>query len=302
MLLVAAFSGAYWLVLAAAVGLGMGSAAFHAAGLSGARELSAGRGPGRATAIFLLGGNGGFAIGAFMGGRILDNYGASTLLIPAALVIAVTPILVWRLRPHLVGLANTPGRTSREVLLGGYRSWLPIVALAVLVISVQTYYFGFTTYLPQYYEAQGNSLSYAGGFSSLFLFFAAIGSFVGGALSDNFPRRMVAVISMLLIAPLSFLTLRAGGPLLALLSILLGLTTNISFPILLLIGQEVMPGGRNSAGGYSFGLAFLARTASIPMVGWLADSIGLLETLTTIGILPVVVVGLFWLLPGEASP
>jgi len=188
-------------------------------------------------------------------------------------------------------------------LLGGYRSWLPIVALAILVISLQTYFIGFTTYLPQYYESQGNSLSYAGGFSSLYLFFAAVGSFVGGSLSDRFPRRMVAVLSMLMIAPLSFFTLRAGGwAILTMLSMLLELATNISFPILLLIGQEVMPGGRSGAGGYSFGLAFLARTASIPLVGLVADNVGLLETLTGIGILPVIVVGLFWLLPGESSP
>jgi FSR family fosmidomycin resistance protein-like MFS transporter len=107
---------------------------------------------------------------------------------------------------------------------------------------------------------------------------------------------------MLLIAPLSFLVLRAEGLLLGVLSILLGLMSNISFPILLIIGQEVMPGGRSGSGGYAFGLTFLGRTASIPMIGWLADSFGLLETLTIVGILPLIVVGLFWLLPREPSP
>ena len=299
----AAMANNYLLFIILGMGAGVASAIFHAAGLSGAKQLAAGRGEGSATAIFLLGGNGGFALGAFAGGVILDNYGASTMALPAIIAVFFTPFLMRFLRPYLQDIPNKPERTSREILLGGRRLLLPIAAYIIVVAVYQLFQGGFSTYLPQFYEEQGNSLTYAGQFSGLYLFFGAVGSFAGGMLVDRFSRRWVAITSFLLIAPFSFLILRSGGGIgLGALSIILGLLSNLSLPILLLIGQEVLPGGKSGAGGFTFGLTFLTRGIMTTLVGVIADNIGLLETLTLIGVLPILAIALFFVLPDHAPP
>jgi len=289
--------GSYPLLLLVSMGAGLGSAAFHSAGLSGAKQLAAGRGDGRATAIFLLGGNGGYAIGYYVGGVVLDDFGAKWLMLPALVIMCLTPLIIRRLRPFLDGIPNQPERSTREVLMGGRTVWFPIMAYILIMFGYQAFQTSFSVYLPQFYVEQGNSLSYAGLFSFLLLLFAAVGSFAGGVLSDLLPRRQLAIGSMLLVAPLSYLVLRTSGELLIGVSIVLGLLTNVALPILLLIGQEVLPGGKSAASGYAFGLTFLTRAIAAPILGAVADEISLLTTMTIAGFLPLSITMLFFLLP-----
>ncbi|MFP4324080.1 MAG: MFS transporter [Anaerolineales bacterium] len=301
MVLGAALAPNYALLVVAGVGAGLGSASYHAAGLGNARRLADGRGPGRATAIFLLLGNGGFALGAAVGGFVLDAYGARALTVPALAIVFTAPFLVRALQPVLAGReAGRKSRTAGDLLRGGRTALLPIVAFMLLVTANQFYFGAFTTYLPQFFEEGGASLRYAGNVTSVYLLFAAFGSFVGGTLSDVLPRRVVAGGAMVIIAPLSFLVLRSDGVSLLGLSVLLGLATNISLPILLLIGQEIMPGGASGAGGYAFGFTFLARAVTTPIVGALGDSFSLLAALTISGLVPLFAVGFMMLLPHPA--
>ncbi|NJL95213.1 MAG: MFS transporter [Anaerolineae bacterium] len=84
---------------------------------------------------------------------------------------------------------------------------------------------------------------------------------------------------------------------LVIVSVLLGLAINISLPIILLIGQEVLPGGASGASGYAFGLTFFAGGIANLAIGPLADAIGLQEALTAVGALPLVAALAFLGLP-----
>lgn len=298
----AALAPNYALLLVMSVSAGLGSAAFHAAGLSSAKHLSSGRGAGRATAIFLLGGNGGFAVGAYIGGEMLnDADNGVSLLLPAILIVFLTPALIYALKSYLDGLHNQPTKVPSmgAMLRTERRLLIPIGAFILITLMLQTYQGSFATYLPQYFESEGYDLSYAGQVTSLYLFFAAIGSFVGGTLSDHLPRRSLAIGASLALAPLTYALLRTDGISLTVLSIILGLCTNLSLPIMLLIGQEILPGGKSQAGGYAFGLTFLTRTIGVSLTGPIADSLGLLDTLTLVGFLPLLVIVLFVFLPAN---
>ena len=216
-------------------------------------------------------------------------------------LVVATPLLVRLLRPYLEGLANEPTRTTREFIRGGKKALLPVFAYVMLILAMQAIYGGFATYLPQFYQARDISLETAGIFTSIFLLFAAIGSLIGGTLSDYFPRRQVAAVSMIVIAPLSYIMLRTDGVTLGILSMVLGLATNISLPILLIIGQEVLPGGKSAASGYAFGITFLTRAISSPIIGDLADNTSLLNALTVVGVLPLFSAVLLLLLPARET-
>jgi FSR family fosmidomycin resistance protein-like MFS transporter len=183
--------------------------------------------------------------------------------------------------------------------MGGREVWQPLLVYFTLVLGYQAIQGGMITYLPQYYESRGSDLEYAGSITSIFLLFSAIGSLAGGYLSDHLPRRLLLIGSMLVIAPLGYFVLRIDGILLGVLAALLGLATNVSHPILLLMGQEVLPGGQSQAGGAAFAVTFLTRGAMTPFVGVLADSVGLLTTLTLVAIIPTVIALIVFLLPSR---
>lgn len=301
MVALAALAPHFGLLVLAGGGAGLGSAAFHAAGLSNAKQLASGRGTGRATAIFLVGGNAGFALGAYIGGRVLDDASGKYGLFWLAVGVSLTaPILIYWLRPFLSDLINPPKRTTMEMRQADHRTWLPLIAFVLISLTREVVRAGYATFLPQYYEASGNSLEYAGTITALFLFFAAMGGLVGGMLSDRLPRRGLAVMSLMVIAPLSFLLLRSEGIALVIMSILLGLAINISLPIMLIIGQEIFPGGANGAGGYAFGTTFLMGGIATLVLGPVADQMGLLNTLTVVGLMPLLTLGLFYFLPARA--
>lgn len=288
----------YLLFLLMSISAGFGSAAFHAAGLNNARQLSSGRAVGRSTAVFLLGGNGGYAVGAYIGGELLnDADNGYIMLLPALLIMTAAPALIYLLKPYLL-LSEPKIQTHSVPILTGKRL-LPIFAFVMITLMLQTYQGSFATYLPQYFESEGYDLRFAGQVTSLYLLFAAIGSFVGGSLSDHLPRRTLAIGASVALAPLTYFLLRTDDLSLVMVSILAGLCTNMSLPIMLLIGQEILPGGKNQAGGYAFGLTFLTRTVGVSLTGPVADVLGLLETLTLVGFLPLVVMVLFVFLPSR---
>lgn len=300
-----AISPNYAALLVTSISAGLGSAAFHAAGLSNAKQLSSGRGVGRATAIFLLGGNGGFAVGAYVGGELLnDAKDGFIMLLPAFIITLLTPALIYALQPYLHGLTNTAhqNRSTLAMLRGDRRVLLPIGAFILITLLLQTYQGSIGTYLPQYFESEGYDLNIAGRVTSLYLLFAAIGSFIGGSLSDYFPRRALAIGATVALAPLTYIMLRVDDLPLIMVSILAGLCTNLSLPIMLLIGQEILPGGKSQASGYTFGLTFLTRTVGVSITGPIADQWGLLNTLTLIGFLPLLVIVLFGFLPAQPTP
>jgi FSR family fosmidomycin resistance protein-like MFS transporter len=298
MVTIAGLVDSFILLFIAGAGAGLGIAAFHAAGLSIAKQLGGGRGSGSATAIFLVGGNGGFALGAYMGGVILDRYGAGMLTLPALVVVLFTPFFLRDLKPYLIHEREVvTGRTTRDLVMGGFQVWQPLLVYFTLVLGYQAIQGGMITYLPQYLESSGRSLEQAGSITSIFLLFSAIGSLSGGYLSDYLPRRLLLIGAMLVIAPIGFFLLRADGLLLGILAALLGLATNVSHPILLLMGQDVLPGGQSQAGGAAFAVTFLTRGAMSPFVGAIADSIGLLTTLTLVAIVPTLVALIVFVLP-----
>ncbi len=289
----------YLLLLGMSASAGFGLAAFHAAGLNNTKQLSSGRAVGRATAVFLLGGNGGYALGAYVGGELLnDAERGYIMLLPAILIIATSPAFVYLLKPYLEGLFSEPQAASHPTpILNG--KYLPIAAFVMITLMLQTYQSSIATYLPQYFKSEGYDLRFAGQVTSLYLFFAAIGSFVGGSLSDHLPRRTLAIGTSVALAPLTYFLLRTDDLSLVMVSILAGLCTNMSLPIMLLIGQEILPGGKNQAGGYAFGLTFLARTVGVSLTGPVADALSLRDTLTLVGFLPLAVIILFVFLPSR---
>ncbi len=108
---------------------------------------------------------------------------------------------------------------------------------------------------------------------------------------------------MAMTTPLSLLLFEARSTLLILvMSIILGLIMNASWPILLMIGQEVFPGGAGGSSGLAFGWGFIAAAGGNTLTGFLAESIGLRESFQILAFLPLLVAGLVLALPSGQRP
>ena len=92
---------------------------------------------------------------------------------------------------------------------------------------------------------------------------------------------------MAFVPPLLLLLLESEGVGIFIFGTLLGLMLKASLPLLLMMGQEVFPGGASGASGLSFGWMFLSSTIGTFIASLLSDAIGLKETLQVIAILPV---------------
>ncbi|NDJ86415.1 MAG: MFS transporter, partial [Chloroflexi bacterium] len=99
-LLICGLAESYLVVLMGVLVGGMGNAMFHPSALANARAFGGLRGKGRSVALFMLGGNGGFGVGPFLAGFLLDAMGPPGIAPYALVSFVLVPLLVWRLLPY----------------------------------------------------------------------------------------------------------------------------------------------------------------------------------------------------------
>jgi FSR family fosmidomycin resistance protein-like MFS transporter len=296
-----------WLV-AAVFFAGFGSATFHPVGLASARHFGKEAGKGRSVALFMLGGNSGFAVAPFFVGFILEATGPKGMAFPFLVSLLFVPLILTRLRPSVQGDLVAAEKISRSVQ--STRStknrwhkagWMMLVAYLGIALSRGIVDQAIGVYLPTYYEQAGRSLSFAGVATGAVLFFSAIGSYMGSTLSDHIPRLQIIAVSLLFIPPLLLLLLESDGIGIFIFGILLGLALKASLPLLLMMGQEVFPGGASGASGLAFGWMFMSSTIGTFLVGLLSDEIGLKAALQWMAVLPIVGFMLVFLLRGQTK-
>ncbi len=279
-MLVSGLANAYVLLLVGALLGGLGNSMFHPVALASARAFGGTRAKGRSIAVFMLGGNGGYGLGPFVAGFALEAFGPSGIAPLALLNLMLVPMLVWRLRSDVQSaLMHRPSDPSRMAANTAQAAVFLVGIYAIIVLLRCIPNQALSIYMPTFYTEQDYSLNFAGMATALLLVSAAIGSFLGARLSDRFSPIMIASISMFMMPPLLFLLLRAEGVWILLLSVLLGLMLNANWPILLMMGQEVFPGGASGASGLAFGWGFISNAAGALIAGPLADSIGIQSTL-----------------------
>lgn len=285
-MMVAGLAGTYAILVMGVLLGGLGNSMFHPVALASARAFGGTQAKGRSIAMFMLGGNGGFGVGPFVAGFALEAFGPSGIA-PLALVnLLLVPMLVWRLRPDVQSvLMHRPSDRPAVQAASAQAAVTLIVIYAVIVLLRCIPNQALSIYMPTFYKEQDYSLNFAGMATALLLVSAAVGSFLGARLSDRFSPVAIASTSMLMMPPLLFLLLRADGIWILIMSVFLGLMLNANWPILLMMGQEVFPGGASGASGLAFGWGFISNAAGSLIAGPLADAIGVQTTLEILTLL-----------------
>jgi FSR family fosmidomycin resistance protein-like MFS transporter len=130
----------------------------------------------------------------------------------------------------------------------------------------------------------------------IFLASAAIGTIIGGPLSDRFGRKYIIWFSILGVSPFTILLPYANLFWTTILTILIGVILASAFPTILVYAQELLPGKVGMIAGLFFGFAFGIAGIGSVVLGELADQTSINYVYQVCSFLPLI--GLItWLLP-----
>jgi MFS transporter, FSR family, fosmidomycin resistance protein len=261
------FAWNYTVLLVAVALASLGSAAFHPAGAT-VTARSAGGSRGAAISIFSVGGNLGAALSPLLVAVGLAWFGLSGTFILAPVAVVAGLLLIRGLRHNGFGAAistkTTAGPGGRGFALG--------LALVVLAASARSWFqFTWMTYLPTWLESHGHSVIFAGQMLFLFSFSTGLGSLVGGWLSDRVGRWQVLLVSLLLLGPIFWLYLQVGGAFQIVLTGVQGFLLGCTYPVAVVLAQEVWPSGMGMASGLVMGIGWWPGGIGAQFTGWLAD-------------------------------
>lgn len=276
-LVVLAYAGHYWLLLAGSALIGIGSSIFHPEASRVARLASGGR-FGLAQSLFQVGGNFGQSLGPLLAAFVVVPFGQQSLswftLMAAVGIFVLFRVGQWYARYRAdaskrAPVSSVPGLPRSRVV------WALIV-LTVLVFSKNAY----TASISSYYTFYVIDKFGAGVQESqvlLFIFLGAIaaGTLLGGPFGDRFGHKAVIWFSILGVLPFTLALPYANYEWTIVLSIVIGLILSSAFSNIVVFAQELVPGRVGMIAGIFFGLAFGMGGLAAAVLGVIADQQGI---------------------------
>jgi len=295
-----AFANQYYLVLLAVVAVGFGSAVFHPEASRFTHAASGSR-RGLGQSIFQVGGNAGQALAPLMTVLVfasLGQPGAMWFLLPAA---AASAVLYYVARWFRGNQLKKKAAAATVSYTNGKKRKVALLLLILLVTIRSWTHVGYQSFY-QFFLINFKHMDFTRAQYVIFGFLlaGAIGTFLGGPLSDRFGKRNVLIFSMLGSLPFTLLTPYVSGIWTYPLLFLSGLTLLSSFSVSVVYAQELMPGRIGMVSGLITGLAFGMGGMGALVLGKLADLYSLEFVISMCSLLPLI--GLFgFLLPKDQT-
>jgi len=176
-----------------------------------------------------------------------------------------------------------------------------LLPLSVIVVARGFMHASLTAFLPLYIIQKTNNVWLAGISLSLFEAAGVAGILAVGTLSDRFGRKHMLLFS-LIIAPVSLLIFAySSGWLQLLVLAVTGFTLLSTTPVMLTMIQEYSENGSSSANGLFMMISFLARSAVVVVVGFVADHVGLEKTYILSAMIGILAIPFILKIPQKSS-
>lgn len=298
-LALAGFVSGYWLILAAVLLSGLGSAAYHPEA-SKASRLASGCRPATGLSIFMIGGALGAAIGSLAMAQIVVHYDRSAsiyFIIPGLIMALVFFAFLNRLPDESrvmikEGVALTPTLPKTAIF--------PLSVLLLVVIFRSWIQSGLTHFMPLYFvNYLGKSPTYAGSLLIAFMLAGAVGTIFGGPLADRLGRKTTLVGSTALLIPLLMLFKFSTGLWSLVVLFIIGMMMVSTMATTVVMGQELLPHRVGVASGLMTGFAIGMGGVGVTLLGVIADNFGAPAAVWMITLMPVVTFLLSLLLPKD---
>jgi FSR family fosmidomycin resistance protein-like MFS transporter len=293
----AAVSPVYPLVVVLVFAGGVGVAAFHPEGAKFAAYAS---GEKRASGMsyFNIGGNLGYALGAFVTGQLVVTIGlvggllamVPVLVAAVALTRALPRLSALTEAPQASSLANRPDRPRAMALLG-----------AVIALRSVTW-FALLAFVPLWIVAHGHSKAAGNQVLFLMLLAGAAGTLLLGPVADAIGLRRTLVVTQVAIAPLVLVFVYVGGVLGVIALMAIGVCVVGTFGVTMVLSQLYLPRHVGMASGLSIGLAMGIGGLAAVALGAVADAVDLQTALVISAAAPLLGVALCLKLPAPLPP
>lgn len=273
--LMLALAHEYWVLLAGAMLIGVGSSIFHPESSRVARVASGGR-FGTAQSLFQLGGNFGTALGPLLAAFVVVPLGRPSIALFSAMAMLGSAIL-WRIGTWAEGRRKAGGAkpTALPGLTRG-RVMAAILVLALLTFTKNIYTASISSYYT-FFLIEKFQLGTQQAQLMLFLFLAGMagGVMLGGLVGDRIGPLKVIWFSILGILPFTLALPHVGLVATGVLTVIIGLILASAFPAIVVFAQELVPGRTGLIAGIFFGFAFGMGGIAAAVLGVVADAKGI---------------------------
>lgn len=285
---VMAFATHFYVLLFAAILVGIGSSTFHPEASRVARMASGGR-FGTAQSAFQVGGNTGSAVGPLLAALIIVPNGKTAMAwfmgFALLAIFILTKVSHWLIQQAQQAKKNNVAQNQGLQGLTLYRA-LGVIGILMLVkftyiASISNYY---TFYLMERFNL---SLVQSQVYLFAFLAAVALGTFAGGPIGDKIGRSAVIWVSFLGIIPFALMLPYMNLVLTAILSIVIGLVISSAFSAMVVYAQEAVPGRVGLVSGIMFGVMFGIGGIAAAGLGMLADVHGIIWVYQLCAFLPL---------------
>lgn len=289
-----ALAPSLWTLVPSLVLIGVANSCFHPPAMASARVLGGGR-QGRAMSIMLVGGEIGRGLWPLLASAVASGPGlrwVAALCVPGLL----TAIPLYRWTPQW------PQRHAGSAPVQWRRHAGPVSVLVGTATLRSLMIIASTTYLPILWHQEGHSLVAGASVITVILLVGILGNLAGGHFSDRYGSKVVVVSMLALAAVMLAGILLLAGPLLWLALGLFGIAVFATLPVTVLIGQDILPENRAMGSGLAMGFSNALAALGVAILGPLAATHGVRETLALVVAGGVVAVVLAFRLPGHTAP
>ncbi|MEZ5291387.1 MAG: MFS transporter [Vicinamibacterales bacterium] len=274
---------------------GFGGAAFHPPAAAAVFRAS-GPSKGFAMSVHITGGSIGMAMAPLFFAPALERFGLHWSPVLAVPGLAALWVLLQRVPPVP---RPSPGSRDGLAALAPYRRPLALLYFSVVLRTLTST--GFATFLPVILTSQGMSIANASLAVTCYLLVSGIGGFAGGPLADRFGPRRIILVSFLSSVPFMVAASQLSGWWLTAAVSIGGLLLQSTLPVNVTYAQVLAPVSAATVSSLMMGFAWGMGSVMVPVVGYLADRIGLPSALLCIAGLPLVAAALAAQLP-EGGP
>jgi FSR family fosmidomycin resistance protein-like MFS transporter len=272
---------------------GLGAAAFHPPAAALAHRLGGER-PGLAMSVYITGGTLGFSFGPLMFAPFAERFGLAWTPLLALPGLAVVAFFLTRVPPMPLHPSSSGGlRTLRP-----YAKPLGLLYLIVVLRTMTA--ISFATYMPVMLTRRGLSVSQAGTAVAIYLFASGLGGFFGGPTADRFGARKVIALSLVLATPFLVVAPYLSGWLFIVALALGGFFLQSTLPVNVTFAQALAPVSAATVSSIMMGFGWGTGGLSVPLVGMIADRVGIEPTLSGLALVPLVAAACALPLPSRA--
>lgn len=279
------FADSYRQILLICIGLGLGSAAFHPYGASGAVMVSEKSSLNTSMSFYTVGGTSGYAIGPVASAALVTAFGMRGTA--GFAVLGVLAAFILGSQMHRFGAAAHAHvrRATSETDAGP--PWRMLSAVIGIVILRSWTFMTAITLFPVHFRELGFSAGFYTPLAAVMILAGAVGTIAGGRLADRIGGRILIVAGQLLSILPFLVATRMENWLVFIFIGLFGLFSDSSLAVTLLAAQRLLPGRTGLASGVILGLGFVGGAVGVPITGAISDRIGIPNALALSAALPV---------------